>query len=283
MNNEAKNTKETGYTNNEKLYKIKKDSSNEINIVKVSKNNLFENISSNFIYNLKKLIQLEGTQKKLAKKIGVSEDLLSKYKAGDAFPSIETLAYICNVYNIKIDKFINLRLSATELEIIEKGLNSNSNIFSGSYFCYFFATNIGKEDSIHEGILEFHEERVSFKIILGDSVMKNFSGSINNSEKIITFNMESVEDGISYLSMTKPNINKGKYVGGLAMLFLPSDANSKPCCQKLLISSIRIKRNTYYENLKQLLTLNSCKVELRNVKLSSFEDEKAYNFIESLL
>ncbi|MBK1810116.1 helix-turn-helix transcriptional regulator [Clostridium sp. YIM B02505] len=283
MNKAAKNTKELYYTDNEKLYTIKKDSLDEINIVKASKNNLFENISNNFIYNLKKLIQLEGTQKKLAKKIGVSEDLLSKYKSGDAFPSIETLAYICNTYKIKIDRFINLRLSALELENIEKGLYSNSNIFFGSYYCYFFATNIGKDDSIHEGILEFHEERVSFRILLGDSIMKDFSGNINNSEKIMSFNMESTEDGIAYLSMAKPNINKGKYVGGLAMLFLPSDANSKPCCQKLLISNIRIDRNIYYENLKKLLTLNSSKLELRNVKLSTFEDETAYNFIESLL
>ncbi|GKU24685.1 helix-turn-helix domain-containing protein [Clostridium folliculivorans] len=283
MNKGTKNTKEMSQIDNEKLYTIKKESLNEINIVKASKNSLFENISTNFIYNLKRLIQLEGTQKQLAKKIGVSEDLLSKYKAGDAFPSIETLAYICNVYNIKIDRFISLRLSALELESIEKGLNSNSNIFFDSYYCYFFATNIGKEDSIHEGILEFHNKRISFKIMLGDSLMKNFSGNINNSEKIMTFNMQSTEDGISYISMTKPNINKGKYVGGLAMLFLPSDANSKPCCQKLLISNIRINRHTYYEELKKLLTFNSCKSELRNLKLSSFEDEKAYNFIESLI
>ncbi|WP_206869597.1 helix-turn-helix domain-containing protein [Clostridium zeae] len=271
------------HIDNEKLYATKKDSLNQINIVKASKNSLFEDISNNFIYNLKKLIQLEGTQKQLAKKIGVSEDLLSKYKAGDAFPSIETLAYICNVYNIKIDRFIRLRLSALDLESIEKRLNSNNDIFFHSYYCYFFATNMGKEDSIHEGILEFENGRIQFKIISGDSVMKNFSGSINNSEKIMTFNMQSVEDGITYLSMRKPNINKGKYVGGLAMLFLPSDANSKPCCQKLLISNIRINRHTYYEDLKKLLTFNSSKAEIRNVKLSSFEDEKAYNFIESLL
>lgn len=283
MNKETKHTKDMSHIDNGKLNTIKKDSLSEIDIVKVSKNSLFEEISNNFIYNLKKLIQLEGTQKKLARKIGVSEDLLSKYKAGDAFPSIETLAYICNVYNIKIDRFISLRLSALELESIEKGLNSNHNIFFESYYCYFFATNIGKEDSIHEGILEFHDEKVRFKILLGDSVIKSFSGNINNSEKIITFNMESIDDGTANLSMTKPNINKGKYVGGLAMLFLPSDANSKPCCQKLLISNTRINRNTYYEDLRKLLTFNSCKAELRNVKLSSFEDEKAYNFIESLL
>jgi transcriptional regulator with XRE-family HTH domain len=277
------NTKEINPTDHEKLNIIKKDSLNEINIVKAYKNNLFENISNNFIYNLKKLIQLEGTQKKLAKKIGVSEDLLSKYKAGDAFPSIETLAYICNVYNIKIDRFINQRLSLMDLENIEKGFDLNIDIFFNNYYCYFFATNIGKEASIHEGVLAFYNESVSFRIMRGDSVMKNFSGNISSSEKIITFNMESVEDGITYLSMSKPNINKGKYVGGLAMLFLPSDANSKPCCQKILISNIRIDRNTYYDKLKKLLTFNSCNAEITNVKLSSFEDEKAYNFIDSLL
>lgn len=50
--------------------------------------------------------------------------------------------------------------------------------------------------------------------------------------------------------MVKPNVNKNKYVGGIALLMLPSDANSKPCAQKILFSKIRIDRELHYERLK---------------------------------
>ncbi len=54
--------------------------------------------------------------------------------------------------------------------------------------------------------------------------------------------------------MVKPNVNKNKYVGGIALLMLPSDANSKPCAQKILFSKIRVDRELHYERLKKLLS-----------------------------
>ncbi|WP_243156403.1 helix-turn-helix transcriptional regulator [Clostridium sp. C8-1-8] len=255
---------------------------NDLNKIKFIKNTLYDDISNVFIYNLKKLIQLEGTQKKLAKKIGVSEDLLSKYKSGDAFPSIETLVYICKVYNLKLDIFISQNISAMDLENIEKGLSLEVHMFDKQYYCYFLSTNISKEGAIHEGLIEIEEDKAFFKIMSRNSIMKSFSGNINTTEKLLSFDLHSSEDGICYINMIKPNVNKDKYMGGLSLLFLPSDANSKPCCQKLLFSKKRIDRTAHYESLKNILSFQLDTNNFGNIKLSSYEDEKAYNFIEQL-
>ena len=257
--------------------------SNNINEVKALKNDIYMKTSKVFIYNLKKLIQLESTQKNLANKIGISEDLLSKYKSGDAFPSIETLLYICEVYNIGIEKLISIPLTAADIENLENNNEIEFNIFEEKYYVYFLVTNIAKEGSLHEGIVEIKNGNVSFKICSNDKVIKYFTGSYTISDKIIFFNLQSSNDGIAYISMIKPNINKNKYVGGLAMMMLPSDANSKPCVQKILFSQIKLDRDLYYNNLKELLKFNVEGINIGHVKISQWEDEAAYNFILKLL
>lgn len=115
MNKDLYEFKEIDEKIKNKLNYIKADSDimyNNINEVKALKNDIYEKTSKVFTYNLRKLIQLESTQKKLAGKIGISEDLLSKYKSGDAFPSIETLLYISEVYNITIEKLISMPLNS---------------------------------------------------------------------------------------------------------------------------------------------------------------------------
>ena len=194
--------------------------SNNINEVKAVKNDIYMKTSKVFIYNLKKLIQLELTQKNLASRIGISEDLLSKYKSGDAFPAIETLLYICEVYNIGIEKLISIPLTSADIENLENNNEIEFNIFEEKYYVYFLVTNIAKEGSLHEGIVEIKNGNVSFKICSNDKVIKNFTGSYTTSDKIIFFNLQSSNDGITYISMIKPNVNKNKYVGGLAMMML---------------------------------------------------------------
>jgi len=257
--------------------------SNNINEVKALKNDIYMKTSKVFIYNLKKLIQLELTQKNLASKIGISEDLLSKYKSGDAFPSIETLLYICEVYNIGIEKFISIPLTVADIENLENNNEIEFNIFEEKYYVYFLVTNIAKEGSLHEGIVEIKNRNVSFKICSNDKVIKYFEGHYTISDKIIFFNLQSSNDGITYINMIKPNVNKNKYVGGLAMMMLPSDANSKPCVQKILFSKIKLHRELYYTNLKEILDFNVEGVTLGHVKISQWEDEAAFNFILKLL
>ena len=257
--------------------------SSNINEVKSLKNDIYEKTSKVFIYNLKKLIQLESTQKNLANKIGISEDLLSKYKSGDAFPSIETLLYICEVYNIGIEKFISSPLTAANIENLENNNELEFNIFEEKYYVYFLVTNIAKEGSLHEGIVELKNGNVSFKICSNDKVIKYFTGHYTISDKIIFFSLQSSNDGITYINMVKPNVNKNKYVGGLAMMMLPSDANSKPCVQKILFSKIKLDRDLYYNNLKEILSFSVEGTSLGHVKISQWEDEEAYNFILKLL
>jgi transcriptional regulator with XRE-family HTH domain len=257
--------------------------SNNINEVKSLKNDIYEKTSKVFIYNLKKLIQLELTQKNLANKIGISEDLLSKYKSGDAFPSIETLLYICEVYNMGIEKLISIPLTAADIENLENNNDIEFNIFEEKYYVYFLVTNIAKEGTLHEGIVKIKNDNVSFKICSNDKVIKYFTGHYTISDKIVFFNLQSSNDGITYINMIKPNVNKNKYVGGLAMMMLPSDANSKPCVQKILFSKIKLDREVYYTNLKEILSFNVEGVTLGHVKISQWEDEAAYNFILKLL
>jgi len=255
----------------------------DINIIKALKNNIYEKTSKIFIYNLKKLIQLEITQKNLAKKIGISEDLLSKYKSAEAFPSIETLIYICEVYNISIDKLIYTPLTAADMENLENNMDVNTDIFQDKYYVYFLVTNIAREGAIHEGIVEFCDDNVVFKILSNGEVVKLFKGGYNTFDKLVFFNLQSANDGITYINMVKPNLNKNKYVGGIALLMLPSDANSKPCAQKILFSKVRVDRELHYEKLKELLSFSCQETTFGHVKLSSVEDEYAYNFIRKLI
>jgi len=255
----------------------------DINEIKALKNNLYEKASKVFIYNLKRLIQLESTQKRLAKKIGVSEDLLSKYKSGDAFPSIETLIYICEVYNISISKLIDMPLTAEDIDYSENQQVVDLNFFEEKYYVYFLVTNIAKEGAIHEGIVEIVGDNVVFKILSGYKVVKVFTGSYDFSDKLLYFSLQSVEDGIAYINMFRPNINKNKYVGGVAMLLLASDANSKPCTQKILFSKIRLDRELCFYQINELLNFHIQDTTFGNIKISLAEDEVAYSFVEKLL
>lgn len=286
LNKELYEIKEINEKLNNKLNYIKFNPEaiqDNMNDIKAVKNKVYEKTSKVFIYNLKKLIKLESTQKNLANKIGVSEDLLSKYKCGDAFPSIETLLYICEVYNISIEKLISIPLNGVDVENLENGSEIEHNMFEEKYYVYFLVTNIAKEGAIHEGVIDINKENVSFKICSSDEVIKCFTGKYAVSDKIIFFNLKSSNDGNAYINMIKPNVNKNKYVGGVAMMMLPSDANSKPCVQKILFSKIKLDREIHYKNLKEILNFNVEVANLGHVKLSQWEDEAAYNFILKLL
>jgi len=268
------------------LNKIKnhpKDEVIDISFVDNVKHNIREKTHKIFIYNLNKLIQLEYTQKNLSKKIGVSEDVLSKYKSGKSFPTLENLIYICNVYNIDLNKFFTTPLTSLDLENIEDNENTNCTMFEEKYYVYFFVTNMPRGLTIHEGIIEILSNNVVFKIHSDNTVIKHFSGDYSISDKLVSFNLHSAEDGNAHISMIKPNINKNKYVGGLSMLSLASDANSKPCCQKILFSKTQIDRTANYANLKELLSFYVEDNSFGNIKISQAEDETAYNFIQNLL
>ena len=252
----------------------------DINSVKALKNNIYEKASKTFIYNLKKLIKHEGTQKSLARKVGISEDLLSKYKAGEAFPSIETLIYICEVYKLSLTNLIDVPFTAVDLENLEDKQEINSDMFEEKYYVYFLVTNLSREGAIHEGSVEFRNNKAEFKILSDGQVVKRFIGTYNIADKLIFFNLNSSEDGTTYISMIKPNVNKNKYVGGLALMMLPSDANSKPCAQKVLFTKVRVNRDTYYSKLKELLSFST--EGGGHVKITQSEDEFAYNFIRMM-
>lgn len=276
----------------EELKKIEQDIEENINTINIEnidnikyiKNKIYERSSKIFIYNLKKLIQLEGTQKKLAKKIGISEDLLSKYKAGDAFPSIETLVYASRVYNIEMDKLVNVPFNSEDVERLEGEKNTEAEFtFERRYYTYFLVTNMDREGAIHEGSLDFYGKSIVFKIMAGSDIVKKFKGNVSLSDKLISFHLHSDEDGDAFISMIRPNVNKMALVGGTGIFMLPSDANSKPCAQKIIFSMVKIDRQKYNRELKELLNFKVLASEFGNVKMSRTEDENVYNFIENVV
>lgn len=256
---------------------------NDINAVKILKNNIYERASKVFTYNLKRLIQLESTQKKLARKIGVSEDLLSKYKSGEAFPSIETLIYICEIYNISMESLLSTPLSISEIDTFANVTKAELNMFEKKYYVYFLVTNIDKEGALHEGSIEFNNDTVTFSILSAGQLIKSFTGRYSFSDRLVFFELSSKNDGIAYISMIRPNLSKKKYVGGLSLLMLPSDAASKPCVQKILFSKIRLDRKLYRTKIKDLLYFSLNEHSLGHVKISQGEDELAYDFISNLV
>ena len=261
------------------LASVKQNDINDINKVKEIKNDMYQKSSLVFLHNLKILIMIESTQKNLAKKIGISEDLLSKYKSGAAFPSIETLLYISEIYNIRLDDFLTKPLNINDFSSDDN--NMNYSIFEESYYAYFLVTNIGKEGVIHEGTLSFSENKVDFKILKDKNILKSFSGIYHETGRIISIELKSDEDGNAYINMIKPSLNKKKYVGGIALLMLPSDANSKPCCQKIIISKYKISRSDYSFYLLHFLKFHNENYEADSMKLSVSDDEVIYNFLQS--
>jgi transcriptional regulator with XRE-family HTH domain len=252
-----------------------------ISFVDNVKHSIREKTCKIFVYNLNKLIQLESTQKNLSKKIGVSEDVLSKYKTGTSFPNIETLIYICEIYNIDLAKFLSTRLTSLDIGNIENNEIAPCTIFEENYYVYFLVTNLTKKGTIQVGTIKISNNNVVFNIHSNNIVIKQFRGDYSISDKLVSFNLHSAEDGTAYISMIKPNINKSRYVGGLSMLSLATDANSKPCCQKILFSKTQIDRTANYTNLKELLSFCVEETSFDNIKISQAEDELAYNFIQS--
>lgn len=250
--------------------------------IKNIKNDIFEKTSRVFIYNLKKLIQIEETQKNLAKIIGVSQDLLSKYKSGEAFPTIETLIYICKIYNLSLDNLLNKPLNAIDIENLENSLYQAESIFLEEYYLYFSVTNLGAKGTIHKGILEIKDNTAIFKIVASNRVLKFFKGSFSIAENIIFFNLESSSDGNVSISMIKPPLNKNKYLGGIGFLMLPSDASSKPCIQKIILSNKKIDREVYFENLKEILKFSVSEKEFNHLKLNQEENDIVYDFISKI-
>jgi hypothetical protein len=182
-----------------------------------------------------------------------------------------------------MERLVAMPLTTIDVENLENSQDIEFNIFDENYYAYFLVTNIAREGAVHEGTVEISYDDVVFKILSNGEMVKCFCGKYTTSDKLIFFNLHSQSDGTACISMLKPNVNKDRYFGGLAMLMLPSDANSKPCVQKLLFSKIRIDRELHYNALKELLNFNVEGLSIGHVKISQWEDEVVYNFIRKQL
>ena len=58
---------------------------------------------------LREVIRQSGIpQKEIAKRIGVSYQTVSKYMCNDVYPSLDTLAKLCSVLDVKSDYILGL-------------------------------------------------------------------------------------------------------------------------------------------------------------------------------
>lgn len=250
--------------------------------IKMHKHELFQNATETFLYNIKQFIAIEGTQKKLAQGIGVSEELLSKYKNGDAFPAIETLMVMAERYGITIDALLKEKLDGRTRQQ-DTGVSANQ-----TFYVYFFVSNIDRKGLLHEGRLFLHGQSNSetiFEIHSDKGQIKRYVGTWKASSKMIFIhlNSEREEAGTASIHFIKPPMHDAKYVGGMGMMLLPSDASSKPCAQRILISRIQMDRDRYAVPLVNLLKFEC--TELDNncfEKINASQDERAYVFIRKI-
>ncbi len=60
---------------------------------------------------LKKILSEQGVkQSDLAKKLGVSTVALSNWSTGKSLPSLETVARICRILDVKIDELVQIKI-----------------------------------------------------------------------------------------------------------------------------------------------------------------------------
>lgn len=258
--------------------------------IKMHKHALFQHATETFLYNIKQFIAIEGTQKKLAQGIGVSEELLSKYKSGDAFPAIETLMVMAERYGLTLDTLLKEKVDPWSL-------NQNTHLATNQvlvgkevqpYYLYFFVTNIDRKGLLHEGRLFLHSQANSkaiFEIHSDKGQIKRYVGHWKTSSKMIFmhFNSEKEEEGTASLHFINPPMHGAQYVGGMGLMLLPSDATSKPCAQRVLVSRVQINRDQYAQPLENFLKFE-CTEQDANCfeKINASQDERAYVFIRKV-
>lgn len=62
---------------------------------------------------LKEAIKCSGlSQKEIAEKLGINPSTVSKYVRGEAFPSIDTLANLCEILDVSSDDILGIKATS---------------------------------------------------------------------------------------------------------------------------------------------------------------------------
>lgn len=88
----------------------------------------------NFADNLKRIRKENNlSQEQLAEELGVSRQSVSKWESGQAYPEMDKILKLCNMFNLSIDDLINENISAVNEQKKEKrNFNKNVNYFIDS-------------------------------------------------------------------------------------------------------------------------------------------------------
>lgn len=272
MNKDLEKINETD--ENFKLILEKALEKSDLNTIKTLKNIIYEKASETFVYNIKRLITVEGTQKKLAEKMGISPDLLSKYKLGEAFPSIETLIYTCHIYNLDIYSFLFNPLTELDIKRIHLSKEYNSHIFRCKHFVYYLESR----NNIKEFSLNFGDKNIFLLKDENNNLKECFCSHFIYSKNSTSFNILSEELGnvhvIFLLNTPKPQ----KHLGGIAAAYF---FNENIHFNKMLFSKFKINTELYHSDLLSILDLDS-NYKKNGIELTKKDIEISNNFLEKI-
>lgn len=136
--------------------------------------------------NLKKLRKdFSMSQEDLAEKLGVSRQSVSKWETGDAYPEMDKIITIANLFNVNIDELLNKNID----EVKENKLkNNNINNFTNSFFDFITKTvNMFSKMSFGSKFKCFFEIFFIYLFlylgfsILGSIILSILFGSFSNS------------------------------------------------------------------------------------------------------
>lgn len=212
----------------------------------------------------------------MAKKIGISPDLLSKYKLGEAFPSIETLIYICHVYNMEIYSFLFKPLTEFDINMINLSKEYNSHIFRGKFFIYL----LENPNKIKEFSVNFADKNI---FILRDKTNKSkecFCSNFIYAKNSTSFNILSEEFGNIHVIFLSDSSKTRRNLGGIAAAYF---FNESVTFNKMLFSKFKIDTKLYHYDLISMLSLNTnCKkvkfqLTKNDIEICNSFLEKVYN------
>jgi DNA-binding XRE family transcriptional regulator len=218
---------------------------------------LLMNIRRNMFSILEKYY--ESNQAQMAKDLGVRPNTLYTYLNTDTKPPITFLYKLCSRHDLSIDLFLNDEL-AVDVDRIKKKQAARQfySKYVGSYYTYFFVVDSYslKEGLIQEGCIDICESgRLNYEIF---NAAKQFAGILSASEELIYFDLKNSKEKINIVIKNPGKNIKEKYLGGMGVANISSPEDNRiPCAQKVIISSIRIPVDKYYDTLSEYLRINT--------------------------
>ena len=90
--------------------------------------------------NLRKMKNL--SQEKLAEKIGVSRQSISKWECGEAYPEMDNILILCDIFNCKLTEIVHKDM--TDIDSLGEEVKEKQEKVKGLSKAIYFIARIGK-------------------------------------------------------------------------------------------------------------------------------------------